>query len=71
MMPSCSKVMTELVTEIPRSLSNSIQSDWVRRCSPRALTWPAIRIAPPKRSIFSVRVVFPASGWEMMAKVRL
>src|SRR5262245_31643358 len=27
-------------------------------------------MAPAKRSSFSVRVVFPASGWEMMAKVR-
>jgi hypothetical protein len=26
-------------------------------------------MAPPKSSIFSVRVVLPASGWEMMANV--
>ena len=29
-----------------------------------------LKIAPPKRSSFSVRVVLPASGCEMMAKVR-
>src|ERR1700684_4673251 len=28
-------------------------------------------MAPPNSSSFSVRVVLPASGWEMMAKVRL
>jgi hypothetical protein len=27
-------------------------------------------MAPPKSRNFSVRVVFPASGWEIMAKVR-
>src|SRR5579872_4059373 len=27
-------------------------------------------MAPPNSSSFSVRVVLPASGWEMMAKVR-
>ena len=37
MMPSCSKVITELVTEMPRSCSISIQSERVRRRSPRAL----------------------------------
>src|SRR4029077_2405262 len=31
---------------------------------------PAIWIAPPNNSSFSVSVVLPASGWEMMAKVR-
>jgi hypothetical protein len=31
---------------------------------------PAIWIAPPNSSSFSVSVVLPASGWEMMAKVR-
>src|SRR5262249_11742744 len=35
-----------------------------------ALTWPARLMAPPNSSSFSVRVVLPASGWEMMAKVR-
>jgi hypothetical protein len=34
------------------------------------MTLPAMWIAPAKRSSFSVSVVLPASGWEMMAKVR-
>ena len=40
---------------------------------PRALrdfTDPAIWIAPPNSSSFSVSVVLPASGCEMIAKVR-
>ena len=36
----------------------------------RPLTVPAIWIAPPNSSSFSVSVVLPASGWEMIAKVR-
>src|ERR1700720_3550837 len=28
-------------------------------------------MAPPNSNSFSVKVVLPASGWEMMAKVRL
>jgi hypothetical protein len=36
----------------------------------RAFTEPAIWIAPEKSSSFSVSVVLPASGWEMIAKVR-
>ena len=37
----------------------------------RALTDPAPEEScPPYRSSFSVSVVLPASGWEMMAKVR-
>ena len=36
----------------------------------RALTDPAIWIAPENSNSFSVSVVLPASGWEMMAKVR-
>jgi len=31
-------------------------------------TDPAKRIAPPYKSNFSVKVVFPASGWEIIAK---
>src|SRR5476651_2248537 len=57
-------------TEMPRSRSIFIQSERVRRFSPRARTWPAARIAPPASSRFSVSVVLPASGWEMIAKVR-
>jgi hypothetical protein len=36
----------------------------------RPFTVPASWIAPPKSSSFSVSVVLPASGWEMIAKVR-
>src|SRR5436190_24115269 len=55
---------------MPRSRSIFIQSDWVRRAWPRARTAPAARMAPPASSRFSVRVVLPASGCEMIAKVR-
>jgi hypothetical protein len=37
---------------------------------PLALTSPANWIAPPNNSSFSVKVVLPASGCEMIAKVR-
>ncbi len=33
-------------------------------------TAPATWMAPPKSSSFSVRVVLPASGWAITAKVR-
>src|SRR5882757_677069 len=55
---------------MPRSRSIFIQSERVLRRSPLALTWPARVIAPPNSSSFSVSVVLPASGWEMIAKVR-
>ncbi len=55
---------------MPRCFSISIQSDvaWRRPCGPS--TAPAIWMAPENSSSFSVSVVLPASGWEMMAKVR-
>ena len=57
---------------MPRSRSISIQSDVASRCLPaRALTAPASSIAPAYSSSFSVRVVLPASGCEMIANVRL
>src|SRR3569832_614426 len=62
--------MTEVTTEMPRSRSIFIQSERVLRRSPLALTWPARLIAPPNSYSFSVSVVLPASGCEMMAKVR-
>ncbi len=62
--------MTELVTEMPRCFSTSIQSDVAWRALLRALTVPASWIAPPKSSSFSVSVVLPASGCEMIANVR-
>ena len=57
-------------TEMPRCFSISIQSDVACRVALRAFTLPAIWIAPENSSSFSVSVVLPASGWEMMAKVR-
>jgi hypothetical protein len=69
-MPSRSKVITLEVTEMPRCCSIFIQSDRARRAWPRALTSPARWIAPPCSSSFSVSVVLPASGCEMIAKVR-
>src|SRR5512141_1250648 len=55
---------------MPRSRSIAIQSERVERRSRLALTWPARLMAPPNSKSFSVSVVLPASGWEMMAKVR-
>jgi hypothetical protein len=62
--------MTELATEMPRCFSISIQSEVAWREALRAFTLPAMWIAPAKSRSFSVSVVFPASGWEMIAKVR-
>ena len=56
---------------MPRCFSISIQSLVAWRAVLRALTEPARRMAPPYSSSFSVSVVLPASGWDMMAKVRL
>ena len=55
---------------MPRSFSSSSQSAVTARADLRALTVPASAIAPPNSSSFSVSVVLPASGWEMIAKVR-
>ena len=55
---------------MPRCFSISIQSDVAWRALLRAFTVPASWIAPPKSSSFSVSVVLPASGWEMIANVR-
>ena len=62
--------MTELVTEMPRSFSIAIQSEVAWRAALRPLTVPASWIAPPNSRSFSVSVVLPASGCEMIAKVR-
>src|SRR5678815_4408317 len=56
--------------EIPRCCSISIQSDTAWRCVRLPRTAPARSIAPAYRSSFSVKVVLPASGWEMIANVR-
>ena len=63
--------MTDDVIEMPRSCSRRIQSDVACRVALRPLTAPAIWIAPPNSSSFSVSVVLPASGCEMIANVRL
>ena len=63
--------ITEEVTEMPRCCSSLIQSEVAWRAALRPLTVPASWIAPPNSSSFSVSVVLPASGWEMMAKVLL
>src|SRR3954471_16026482 len=62
--------MTDEATEMPRCFSISIQSEVAWREALRALTEPAIWIAPENSSSFSVSVVLPASGCEMMEKVR-
>src|SRR3954470_22940300 len=54
---------------MPRSRSIFIQSERVLRRSPFALTWPARLMAPPNNRSFSVNVVLPASGCEMIANV--
>jgi hypothetical protein len=55
---------------MPRCCSSAIQSEVAWRSALRPFTEPAIWMAPPNSSSFSVSVVLPASGWEMMAKVR-
>ena len=62
--------ITDVVTEMPRSFSIAIQSEAAWRLDFRALTVPASCKALPNSSSFSVTVVLPASGCEMMAKVR-
>src|SRR5579862_7464432 len=63
--------ITDEVTEMPRCCSSRIQSEVAWRVALRPFTVPAIWMAPPNSSSFSVSVVLPASGCEMMAKVRL
>ena len=62
--------IADAVIEIPRSCSMPIQSDAAAFVPLRPLTIPAVRIIPEYSRSFSVRVVLPASGWLMMAKVR-
>jgi hypothetical protein len=66
--PSCANVITELVTEMPRCCSIFIQSTRAP-VLPRALTSPADG-SPAEQQQLLVSVVLPASGWEMIAKVR-
>src|SRR5580698_7590223 len=69
MQSSKGNCMTEEVTEMPRCCSRRIQSEVAWRVALRPFTVPAIWMAPPNRSNFSVSVVLPASGCEMMANV--
>ncbi len=55
-------------TEMPRCCSMPIQSDVVDACLP-PVTAPAWCMAPEYSKSFSVSVVLPASGWEMIATV--
>ena len=55
---------------MPRSCSICIQSDTASRPALPDFTEPARWIAPEYSSSFSVSVVLPASGCEMMPKVR-
>ena len=71
MQSSKGNCITEEVTEMPRCCSRRIQSEVAWRVALRPFTVPAIWMAPPNSSSFSVSVVLPASGCEMMAKVRL
>ena len=68
--PCSSNSSAAEVIEMPRCCSSSIQSDvaWRRALRPR--TAPASSMAPAYSSSFSVSVVLPASGCEMIAKVR-
>src|SRR5882762_2941317 len=68
--PSSSNSSAADVIEMPRSCSSAIQSEvaWRRALRPR--TAPASSIAPAYSNSFSVSVVLPASGCEMIANVR-
>src|SRR4051812_17743050 len=68
--PAYSNCSTLLVTEMPRWRSISIQSLVTARLPLLPLTVPAMWTAPPYSSSFSVIVVLPASGCEMIANVR-
>ena len=63
--------MTDVETEIPRCFSMSIQSEVAVFLILLLFTAPATCICPPKSRNFSVSVVFPASGCEMIANVLL
>ena len=61
---------TDDVTEMPRVFSMSIQSDTACLELALPLTDPAVWMLPLYSSSFSVSVVLPASGCEMIANVR-
>ena len=68
--PWYSNPITDVATDIPRCFSISIQSLVAVFLILLLLTAPATWMAPPKRRSFSVSVVFPASGWLIIANVR-
>ena len=68
--PPCSKRSTVEETEIPRRRSISMKSDVAALRVRLAPTAPASTSCPPYSRSFSVSVVLPASGWEMIANVR-
>ena len=69
--PKSSNSITEVVTEIPRCFSISIQSDVAVFLILFDFTAPATWICPPKSSSFSVSEVLPASGCAIIANVLL
>ena len=71
LIPSYSNCITELVTDIPLCCSISIQSLVANFPVFFPLTVPASLIAPPNNNNFSVKVVLPASGWDIIANVFL
>ena len=54
--------ITDEVMEMPRCFSSAIQSEVACRAALRPFTVPAIWIAPPNSSSFSVSVVLPGVG---------
>jgi len=60
-------------TPFDASITMTAQSAAITACFEFAfpLTDPAVLIAPPYKRNFSVSVVLPASGWEIIAKVLL
>jgi len=68
--PSNSKVITEVTTEMPRSRSIFIQSERGIASFSLGLDLPCEIDRAAEQQHFSVSVVLPASGCEMIAKVR-
>ena len=67
--PPYSYVITDDATEMPRSASTFIQSEWARRASPRALPHRSLDRATEQKQLFGQRG-FSRIRVEMMAKVR-
>src|SRR4051812_32202083 len=65
------KLITEVATEMPLFLSIFMKSLVACFFIFLLFTAPAGWMAPPNSRSFSVKVVLPASGWEIIAKVLL